>query len=91
MINGIGKSGTGRIELQRAGESQGAAAAASVGSPAAEGRSGGVGGVVSALVSQGAPIDGDKVAAIRAAIAEGRYSVDPDAIAERMIAADLGR
>ena len=91
MIDGIGKSGAGRIELARSPAGQAAAAAAPAGSPDASGRSAGLGGLVSDLVSLGAPVDTDKVSALRQAIAEGRYRVDPDAIAERMIAADLGR
>ena len=90
MIDGIGKSGAGRIELQRASAGQGAAAAAPAGSAASADRSNGAGGIVSELVAMGPPVDGDKVSAIRQAIAEGRYSVDPDAIAERMIAAEFG-
>lgn len=86
MIDGIGRNGTGRIDLRGAGAKQSASAAAPVSSAAAGGRSGGVGGVVSELLSMGAPVDSDKVASIRQAIADGRYSVDPDAIAERMIA-----
>jgi negative regulator of flagellin synthesis FlgM len=35
------------------------------------------------------PIKGEKVAAIRAAIAEGRYPIDAKAIAEKMIELDL--
>lgn len=90
MINGIGKSGTERIELHRAGAGQTAAAAGPSGVAATHDRSGGVGSVAAGLVGMGPPVDSDKVAAIRQAIAEGRYAVDPEAIAERMIEADLG-
>jgi negative regulator of flagellin synthesis FlgM len=41
------------------------------------------------LAGMGAPIDSDKVAAIRTAIAEGRYPVNPDRIAEAMLSLDL--
>jgi negative regulator of flagellin synthesis FlgM len=41
------------------------------------------------MAASGAPVDSEKVAAIRAAIAEGRYPVDPDKIAEKMLALDL--
>lgn len=44
---------------------------------------------VTELVAAGAPIDVDRVTALRQAIAEGRYTIDPQAIANRMIAADL--
>lgn len=89
MINGIGKSGTGRIDLLRTGGSQGAGAGSSIGSAASSGRSGGAGSVAAELVAMGPPVDSDKVSAIRQAIAQGHYSVDPEAIAERMIATDL--
>lgn len=42
-----------------------------------------------AMASKGAPVDMDKIAAIRTAIAEGRYPVDPEKIAQRMIDLDL--
>jgi len=42
------------------------------------------------MAATGAPVDTDKVAAIKDAIASGNYPVDADAIAERMIALDLG-
>jgi len=43
------------------------------------------------LVAEGPPIDSAKIEAIRSAIASGRYPVDPEKIAERMIALDLPR
>ena len=85
MIDGVGKSGSepdrarartpsraalGRRRRRSASRRQSRRASASA---------------VSELVSAGAPVDSAKVAAIRAAIAEGRYPVDPDKIAERMI------
>lgn len=91
MIDGIGKGVAGRIELSRSNAGQGAAAAAPAGTAGASGRSGGPGGVVADLVALGPPVDGDKVSALREAIAQGRYRADPEAIAERMIADDLSR
>jgi flagellar biosynthesis anti-sigma factor FlgM len=41
------------------------------------------------LAAQGAPVDMDKVAAVRAGIANGTYKVDAKAIADAMIAQDL--
>lgn len=41
------------------------------------------------MAAEGAPIDMDRVAAIKAAIASGNYPVNPSAIAERMVALDL--
>lgn len=41
------------------------------------------------LAAEGAPIDTDKVASIKAAIEAGTYEINPRAIADRMIALDL--
>lgn len=43
------------------------------------------------LAAEGAPVDTARVEAIRAAIANGTYRIDPKGIANRMIALDLGR
>jgi negative regulator of flagellin synthesis FlgM len=88
MLDGIGKSGTGRIDAQRAALGK-AAAAAPVGAPANGAKSVGVGGTIADLVASGPPVDSDKVARIRAAIAAGNYPVDANRIAEAMIALDL--
>ena len=88
MINGVGKSGSGPIDLGRAEQGKGPAPVAAVGALSAEAP---VQSAVFGLVSGGAPVDGAKVAAIRAAIAQGRYPVDPERIAESMIALDLPR
>ena len=90
MIDGIGKSGAGRIELARSHAGQ-AAAAAPVGASDGSGRSATLGSLVADLAALGPPVDGDKVSALRQAIAEGRCRADPEAIAERMIADDLRR
>jgi len=41
------------------------------------------------MAAEGAPVDMDRIAAIKSAIASGNYPVNPSAIAERMIALDL--
>ena len=86
MINGVGKSGPGPIDL---GRSEKGAAAAPVANAGIRGGGAPVESAVFGLVSGGAPVDNAKVAAIRTAIAEGRYPIDADRIAERMIALDL--
>jgi negative regulator of flagellin synthesis FlgM len=45
---------------------------------------------IRAMAGDGAPFDFDKVLAIKEAIAAGKYPVDADKIAERMITLDLG-
>ncbi len=41
------------------------------------------------MAAEGAPVDMDRVAAIKAAIASGNYPVDAAAIADKMLALDL--
>lgn len=87
MINGIGQAMSSAIEASKLRESGQAkvvsitsaltAAASPSLSPAAR------------MAGEGAPVDLDKVAAIKAAIASGNYPVDPDAIAEKMLSLDL--
>lgn len=43
---------------------------------------------VTQMVAEGPPVATDKVAALKAAIANGSYRIDADAIADRMIAND---
>lgn len=89
MINGIGSTGKGRIDSARTDPAlRGAAAAISPLAPEAA-KVEKPSNPAADLASLGAPVDAQKVAEIRAAIAEGRYPVDPKAIAEKMIALDL--
>ncbi len=41
------------------------------------------------MAAQGAPVDMDRIGAIKAAIASGNYPVDADAIAQKMLDLDL--
>jgi negative regulator of flagellin synthesis FlgM len=85
MISPITNTGTAAVDAQRvshsgaaqrvARESQNRIATAST--PAAR------------LASLGPPIDINRVTEIRAAIAEGRYTVDADRLAAAMLALDL--
>lgn len=88
MIDGVGKGGTGRIDIAR--QDKGAA----VNTPRSHGPRAADGAVKSAvleLVSGGAPVDTAKVESIRAAIQEGRYPIDADRIARRMLDIDFPR
>jgi negative regulator of flagellin synthesis FlgM len=87
MINGVGKNGLGRVDLQRAQVARGEAPAKAE-ETASQAAGASPSGLISDLAS-GPPVDAEKIAALRAAIAEGRYPVDPDKIAERMLALDL--
>ena len=87
MIKSVGQSISAAIEATRLRESgktrasattgsTGSAASASSASPAAR------------MAAEGAPVEMDRIAAIKAAIASGNYPVNPSAIAERMVALD---
>jgi len=92
MIDGVGKGGAGRIDLAR--QDKGAGAESIGGTPRGHGprtADSGVKSDVLELVSGGAPVDKSKVEAVRAAIQSGRYTVDPNRIAQRMLDFDLPR
>ena len=88
MIYGVGKAGAGRLELIRGGAEK-ASSAGAVGAAQPERSASAPANPAAEMAAEGAPVDMGKVAAIRAAIAEGRYPVDPDKIAASMIALDL--
>ena len=87
MINSIGPAGTGSVDttrnqgVQKSTPVEKAAAKtpaeATLPNPAAE------------LAAAGPPIDVDKVAKVRAMIANGSYNLDIQAIANRMVEIDI--
>ncbi len=88
MIKSVGQNMSAAIEasrLREGGKTRASSDKGSVGvssfsasaSPAAR------------MAAEGAPVDMDRVAAIKAAIASGNYPVDPAAIADKMLALDL--
>ena len=88
MIDGVGKGGAGRIDLGR--QEKGSAVGATQGEgPRAP--QGGVRSEVLELVSRRAPIDASRVEALRTAIQNGLYPVEPSLIARRMLDVDLPR
>lgn len=85
MINGIGS--TGRADAARVVTGQKAEA---VDRPAAiDTQDARPTSPAAVLAAYGPPIDAAKVAAVRALIAEGRYTIDPQAIAAKMVELDL--
>jgi negative regulator of flagellin synthesis FlgM len=86
MISAIGPTGTQRMidTVRTAGAKPGATVGQTAtteetapASPAA------------LLAAEGAPIDSDKVASIKAALTAGTYAINPRAIADRMMSLDL--
>lgn len=87
MIGAIGPSGLTRpVDLTRADVPAGATVRRA---DAGKAESAAPSNPVAALVADGAPIDTDKVARLRAAIESGDYPVDSKAIASAMLALDL--
>lgn len=90
MIKGVGDGKPGRIEPTRVGLERSARVARDPGlAPAKAEAPKSLAGA--ALVAEGPPVDMARVAVVKAAIAEGRYPVDPIRIAEGMIALGFGR
>ena len=87
MIDGIGKAGAGRLALVRGSAERGPVGKS--GDALSSSGASGASNPVAAMAAEGAPVDNARVAAIRAAIAEGRYPVDPGKIARAMIEIDL--
>lgn len=88
MISGIGATGIARaIDLRGDGVARSEPAV----KPAAAEPDGATAptSLAATLTAAGAPVDADKVAAIKAQIADGSYRIDPQAIAQRMIELDL--
>lgn len=89
MINRIGDSKTGRVGGTPIAAER-TAAPAKTGDNAGKAEAGASVSTVAEMVAKGPPVDAAKVAAIKAAIAQGRYPVDSIRIAEGMIALGFG-
>lgn len=89
MIKPVGQAVSSAVEalkLRESGKVRSSAAVStnSAGEAAESGAS-----PVARMAAEGAPVDFDRVAAIKTAIASGNYPVDASRIAEKMIALDL--
>ena len=89
MIDGVGKGGAGRIDIAR--QDKGTTVVVPLRGHGPRAAEGGVKSAVLELVSGGPPVDTSKVEAVRAAIRDGRYPVDPNRIAARMLDFDFPR
>src|SRR3546814_5992138 len=89
MVESIGQarpSGLNGVKLREAGKGQ---AGSSIGLDGTAPKIGHAQSPESRMAAEGAPVDMDRVAAIKAAIANGNYPVDPDKIAARMMNLDF--
>lgn len=88
MIKSVGQNISAAIEATRLREGAKTRASATTGSTTTS-ASAASASPAARMAAEGAPVDMDRVAAIKAAIASGNYPVDAKAIAERMVALDL--
>lgn len=88
MIKSVGQSISAAIEANRLREGGKMRASAPIGSASAASASASA-SPAARMAAEGAPVDMDRIAAIKAAIASGNYPVDAAAIADRMVALDL--
>ena len=89
MIKSVGQNISAAIEATRLKEGGKTRASSATGSSATASSSASSASPAARMAAEGAPVDMDRVAAIKAGIASGNYPVDASAIAERMIALDL--
>lgn len=89
MIKSVGQNISAAIEATRLKEGGKTRASSATGLSATASSSASSASPAARMAAEGAPVDMDRVAAIKAAIASGNYPVDASAIAERMIALDL--
>ena len=88
MIKSVGQNMSAAIEASRLRDSGKARGASDKGSMSVSSSSTSA-SPAARMAAEGAPVDMDRVAAIKAAIASGNYPVDPAAIADKMLALDL--
>lgn len=87
MINSVSNGPGGRIGASRSAVERGQPAARGGANDEQRAATGAASTTAGQIAALGAPIDAAKIAAVKAAIAEGRYPVDPAKIASRMLAA----
>ncbi len=88
MIKSVGQNMSAAIEASRLRDSGKTRASSDKGSVGVSSFSASA-SPAARMAAEGAPVDMDRVAAIKAAIASGNYPVDPAAIADKMLALDL--
>lgn len=88
MIKSVGQNISAAVEASRLRENGKTRASSDKGS-ATTASSAAASTPAARMAAEGAPVDMDRIAAIKAAIASGNYPVDPAAIADKMLALDL--
>jgi negative regulator of flagellin synthesis FlgM len=89
MIKSVGQNISGAIEAARLREGGKTRASSTITGSSTMSTSETSASPAARMASQGAPVNSDRIAAIKAAIASGNYPVDPARIADRMFALDL--
>ncbi|HWJ69329.1 MAG TPA: flagellar biosynthesis anti-sigma factor FlgM [Sphingobium sp.] len=89
MIKSVGQALSAAVEAARLRESGQTRAPATVSSTATSDTAQSVSTPAARMAAQGAPVDLERIAAVKQAIASGNYPVDPQMIAEKMLDLDL--
>ncbi|CAN5446213.1 hypothetical protein BH10PSE12_BH10PSE12_23920 [soil metagenome] len=89
MINSVGQTLSSALEAAKLREGNKARATASPSAPSLGETVASSASPASRMAAEGAPVDLDRIAAIKSAIASGNYPVDADRIADRMLSLDL--
>jgi negative regulator of flagellin synthesis FlgM len=92
MIKSVGQAMSAAVEaakLRESGQTRAPAQASQATPAAASAAAETVATPASRMAAQGAPIDTARIDRVKQAIASGKYPVDPDKIAEKMLDLDL--
>ncbi len=92
MIKSVGQPVNGAVEaakLREAAQTRTSAPAAQTSQATASIVAETVSTPASRMAAQGAPVDSARIERVKQAIASGKYPVDPDKIAEKMLDLDL--
>ena len=92
MIKSVGQPVNGAVEaakLREAVQTRTSAPAAQTSQASASIAAETVATPASRMAAQGAPVDSARIERVKQAIASGKYPVDPDKIAEKMLDLDL--
>jgi negative regulator of flagellin synthesis FlgM len=92
MIKSVGQPVNGAVEaakLREAAQTRTSAPSATTSQASASIAAETVATPASRMAAQGAPVDSARIERVKQAIASGKYPVDPDKIAEKMLDLDL--